>query len=192
MRRFFGNIISTLFSLARFSIIKLFCINRFKFYWIERFSPNVVVKIGKKSKLTLGKRVRVHSCTRIMSGSGGSLVIEDDCKINYDCMIVCRHSIHIKKGVEFGPGVIVYDHDHDFRAEGGIKAKKYRNAPVIIGENSWIGANTVILKGTTIGNNCVIGAGCVVKGDVPDNTVLIQKRENTFIHLNQERMTENE
>ena len=47
---------------------------------------------------------------------------------------------------------------------------------MIIGKNCWIGANTIILKGTIIGDNCVVGAGCVLKGKYPDSTIIIQKR----------------
>ena len=178
---FLKNAFSVLFSLVRFSVLKLFCLRRFRFYPIERFSPGVNVKVGKDARLSLGKRVRAHSGSQIVSTAGGNLQIGDDCRINSRCWIICRHRIDIASGVEFGPNVLVYDHDHDFRAEGGLKAGKYKYGAVSIGENSWIGANTVILRGTTIGANCVIGAGSVVKGNVPDNTVLVQKRENEFI-----------
>ncbi|MEG2122097.1 MAG: DapH/DapD/GlmU-related protein, partial [Rikenellaceae bacterium] len=50
---------------------------------------------------------------------------------------------------------------------------------VYIGENSWIGANTVILKNTRIGANCVVAAGSVISGTYPDNSLIIQKREIT-------------
>ena len=42
---------------------------------------------------------------------------------------------------------------------------------VIIGDNCFIGYESIILKGTEIGNNVIIGAGAVVKGRVPSNTV---------------------
>ena len=144
---------------------------------------------GKKNaKLTLGKRVSVHSNSKIISSVNGNLTIDDGCKFNYGCMVVSRHMIHIKKGVEFGPNVIIYDHDHDFRAKGGLKAGAFKCAPVVIGENCWIGANTIILRGTTIGDNCVVGAGCVVSGNIPPNTVLVQKRENTLIPIDLEEI----
>ncbi|NLD48944.1 MAG: acyltransferase [Clostridiaceae bacterium] len=44
--------------------------------------------------------------------------------------------------------------------------------PIIIGENTWIGARTTILPGVTIGNYCVVAAGSVVNRDVPDYTVV--------------------
>ncbi|EGU56697.1 acetyltransferase (isoleucine patch superfamily)-like protein [Vibrio nigripulchritudo ATCC 27043] len=42
---------------------------------------------------------------------------------------------------------------------------------ITIGDNSWIGAGVIILKGVTIGKNVIVGAGSVVTKDIPDNTI---------------------
>lgn len=42
----------------------------------------------------------------------------------------------------------------------------------------WIGANTVILRGTVIGDNCVIAAWSIVSGTIPRGTLFVQKRES--------------
>jgi len=44
-------------------------------------------------------------------------------------------------------------------------------APVIIGDNVFVGTNALLLPGVTIGNNCVIAAGSVVTRDIPDGQV---------------------
>ena len=59
-----------------------------------------------------------------------------------------------------------------------MKAGKFRTESIEIGSNVWIGANSVILKGSRIGDNVVVAAGSIVKGEVPSGTVLIQKRIN--------------
>lgn len=51
---------------------------------------------------------------------------------------------------------------------------------VMVKKNAWIGAGVIILKGVTIGENAVVASGCVVTKDVPDNTILIQKRLSTY------------
>ncbi|POB65431.1 galactoside O-acetyltransferase, partial [Vibrio vulnificus] len=47
------------------------------------------------------------------------------------------------------------------------------NIPVHIKDNVWIGANSVVLPGVTIGENSVIGAGSVVTKDIPANVVAV-------------------
>lgn len=181
MRRTINNIISVLFSLVKFSLIKLFHWKGFSFFPVERFSPNVVTEFNKGSQVSFGKRVRVHSGSKIKVRNGAKLLVGEKTKINYNCMIVCRRSVVIGEKCEFGPGVLIYDHDHDFRV--GLEKKEYKCSDVVIGNRVWIGANTVILRGTVIGDDCVIGAGSVVKGNVPANSVLVQKRDDEIIKI---------
>lgn len=169
------------YTLIKFCIIKIFHLKQFKFYPLELFSVNSEMSIGKNSKVILGKYVRCQSNVRIRARKNAILNIGDNTAFNTGCVITCRHNIDIGSGVIFGQNVLIYDHDHDFRAEGGIKAKKYKYGKVTIGDNCWIGANTVILRGTTIGNNCVVGAGSVINGNYPDNSVIVQKRETSII-----------
>ena len=48
---------------------------------------------------------------------------------------------------------------------------KTQTAPVIMGNNVWIGGGAIILPGVTIGDNVVIGAGSIVTKDIPDNVI---------------------
>lgn len=176
MKRNLKNIISVIYSLLKFSIIKLFYRSNFRYYYIERFSPNTEIDIGRGAKLNLGRKVRAHSGVKLRVRNNAELSIGNNTAFNYGCMVTSHQSIKIGSNSIFGPNVLIYDHDHDFRAENGLKLK-YKTSDVEIGNNVWIGANTVILKGTRIGDNCVIGAGCVINGVFPNNTVIVQKRE---------------
>lgn len=178
MRRVANNFISVAFSLTKFSLMKLFNWRGFSFFPLERFSPNVVTEFNRGSSVRLGKMVRVHSGTKIKVRKGGNLIIDSNVKINYSCIIACHGNIEIGEGTAFGPSVYLYDHDHDYKA--GLKENKYKSAPIIIGKNCWIGANTVVLRGTKLGDNCVVGAGSVLSGNYPAGAVLIQKRETTI------------
>lgn len=176
MRRVINNLISVAYSLIRFSVLKLFRWPDFHFDWIERISPNVIVGIAKGGKLKLGKKVRIHSDSKLSVGKNGICEIQDNVKVNYNCMIVCFDRITIGEGAEFGPSVYIYDHDHQFSREFGADPDAFSTAPVVIGKNVWIGAGSIILKGTTIGDGSVIGAGSVIKGNIPAHSRVIQKR----------------
>jgi len=178
MKRLRNNIISVAFTLIKFFFIKLFHWKQFSFHPIERFSPNTDIYFLGKGRIVLGKAVRAHSLCRFRIIGNGVLKIDENATFNYGCMINALEFIHIGKGVEVGPNVLMYDHDHDFRHASGLKANQYKSGEIVIGENTWIGANTVILKNTKIGKNCVVAAGCVLGNcEYPDNTLIYQKRE---------------
>ena len=63
--------------------------------------------------------------------------------------------------------------DHECILEDGVEIAPQATlcGCVYIGENSWIGANAVILPKLKIGKNCVIGAGSVVTKNIPDDTM---------------------
>lgn len=67
------------------------------------------------------------------------------------------------------PGSLITAHD----ASTFLFSKKYRVEKIKIGNNVFLGANSVILPGITVGNNVIIGAGAVVTKDVPDNSVFV-------------------
>ena len=72
----------------------------------------------------------------------------------------------------FGPNVTLATANHPI--EPGLRRKGYQyNKEVHIGNNVWIGANTVVVPGVTIGDNSVIGAGSVVTRDIPANVVAV-------------------
>ena len=110
---------------------------------------------------------------------GGTLEIGSNTALGNGVSVNCMESIVIGEGVQIGPDTKIYDHDHDYRVPGGIGAGKFVTAPVTIDDNSWIGCNVVILRGTSIGKNCIVGAGSVLKGAYPAGSVIVQKRQTT-------------
>ena len=176
MRRLLFNLISVLFSALKFSVLKLFHFRHFYFQGIQRFSPNTEVVISDKGTIRLGKFVRAHRRSKLLAFDNGVLEIGSNTALGNGASIICMDRVVIGEGVQIGPDVKIYDHDHDFRVPGGIRAEKFRTAPVEIGANAWIGSNVVILMGTTLGENCIVGAGSVLKGQYPANSVIVQKR----------------
>ncbi len=178
MRRLFNNLVSVAFTFVKFCLIRLFHGASFRFHPVERFSPNVVTEFNRGSHVTIGKKVRVHSGCKIKARKGAVLTLGDGVKLNYNCIIACHEGISIGAGTVFGPSVYVYDHDHDYRHP--LQEDRYLSSPVTIGKECWVGADTVILRGSRIGDNCVIGAGCIIKGDIPAGSVVTQKRETVL------------
>ena len=130
-------------------------------------------------KLSIGKAFKMRDGAKIRVRKGAECIIGNNVSVNFNNMIACHERVVIGDNVQLSPNVQIYDHDHDFRAAGSLAAMKYKTSPIDIGNNVWIGANTVILRGTKIGDNCVVGAGCVLKGNFPANSVIVQKRQTS-------------
>ncbi|WP_109852198.1 sugar O-acetyltransferase [Aquimarina sp. AU58] len=107
---------------------------------------------------------------------GVHISVGENTVINTNCMFIDDNTITIGKNGLIAPFVQIYTAKHPVKASDRVQ--KSGNAPfttltspVHIGDNVWIGGNSVILPGVTIGNNVTIGAGSVVTKDIPDNTL---------------------
>jgi maltose O-acetyltransferase len=102
----------------------------------------------------------------------------EDVWVGYFCLIDGSGGLEIGSKVSISSGVHIYTHDSSnyrlYNLEKDIvDGTHIDRAPVKIGNNVQIGANSVILKGITIGNNVIIGALSLVNKDIPDNCIAV-------------------
>ncbi|MGN0453404.1 MAG: sugar O-acetyltransferase [Ruminococcus sp.] len=90
--------------------------------------------------------------------------------VNYNCCILDVAKVKIGDNCLFAPNVAIYTAGHPIHPDARNSLYEYGEA-VTIGDNVWIGGNSVICPGVTVGSNVVIGAGSVVTKDIPDWTV---------------------
>ena len=109
------------------------------------------IEISPDSQLDIGQDVIFQSFTSLNVASGAQLKLGTRVFFNDHCTVRCQHSIEIGKDTMFGDGVRIFDHNHQY-SNYHIEKIDFTVAPVKIGANCWIGANTVILKGVTIGD----------------------------------------
>jgi len=86
---------------------------------------------------------------------------------NYNCTILDVAKVTIGDNCFMAPNVAIYTAGHPIYPDVRGAMWKY-GKEVIIGDNVWIGGNTVICPGVHIGSNVIIGAGSVVTKDIPD------------------------
>ncbi len=89
---------------------------------------------------------------------------------NYNCTILDVAMVKIGDNCLIGPNVAIYTAGHPVHPDTRNTGYEY-GIEVVIGDNVWIGGNSVICPGVHIGNNVVIGAGSVVTKDIPDNVI---------------------
>ena len=123
-------------------------------------------------RMVLGRWVHVGDENRLRCHEG-TLVIGDKCVFGRD------NTVNAYLDVEFGEGTIVadwvyvcdFDHVTD-DIHRPIKDQGIVKSPVRIGPDTWIGAKASILRGAVIGRGCVVAAHAVVRGEVPEYSVV--------------------
>lgn len=121
-----------------------------------------------RSEAKIGQTSKVHPTVILRHGE--RIVIGEHCLINHNNALQAgkvKAKIIIGDYVQTGPGVKIFAYNHGM-AKNGVPMiqQDYLEADVIIGDDVWIGANSVITAGVKIGEGCVIGAGAVVTGDL--------------------------
>lgn len=98
---------------------------------------------------------------------GSNIEVGKNFFANYNCTIIDVAKVKIGDNCFMAPNVAIYTAGHPVHPDARNSAYEYGKA-ITIGDNVWIGGNTVICPGVTIGSNVVIGAGSVVTRDIPD------------------------
>lgn len=88
--------------------------------------------------------------------------------------IVAHESVVIEDDVYTGPYVYITDQNHTYRDPDMPIGRQWpTDDPVRIGAGSWLGTNVVVLPGANIGRNVVVAAGSIVRGEIPDHSVIV-------------------
>lgn len=111
---------------------------------------------------------------------GNNIYFGNNCEVNMNCTFLDDNKIIIGDNALIAPNVQIYTAFHptnaqnrfgEVKEDGSFEFCKTQTAPVIIGDNVWIGGGAIIMPGVTLGDNVVIGAGSVVTKDIPSNKI---------------------
>jgi len=81
--------------------------------------------------------------------------------------------VRIGNRVTVTAGVQFITHDGSTWLIRDAKGRRFRFAPISIGDDVFVGVNSIILPGVDIGSRCVIGAGSVVTRSIPGGSVAV-------------------
>lgn len=108
----------------------------------------------------------------LVARDGAELVVGDGTGMS-GATVYAKESVRIGSRCLIGANAKIFDTDfHPVDPEERLASPNAgRHDPVRIGDNVFIGANSIVLKGVTIGDNSVVAAGSVVVKDVPANSL---------------------
>lgn len=143
-----------------------------------------VLNISKKSNISLGDNFRSLSgkqfsidysnASKIFVQSDATLKIGNNVGMT-NVILHCYSEVTIGDYVSIGANTMILDsdfHSLDWKdRRDGTDVFKKKNRPIHIGNDVFIGAKSIILKGVTIGDKAIIGAGSVVSHDIPKGEI---------------------
>ncbi|NNF98289.1 MAG: acyltransferase [Desulfobacteraceae bacterium] len=132
------------------------------FYLLYFFFPQKILRINGRVPWP------VHFTSRVLYYKNVSVGNRSAPGMNACCYIQARNSIKIGHNLRMGPGVGLISSNHNLNNYD----THTHDAPIRIGNNVWIGMNSVILPGVIIGNNVMIGANSVVTDEVGSNLIV--------------------
>jgi acetyltransferase-like isoleucine patch superfamily enzyme len=110
----------------------------------------------------------VLTCTGVLADLGVGIRIGNRSAVGAGAFLGGQGGIHIGDDVIIGPGARMFSENHAYASlDRPIRAQGHERAPVVIGDDCWIGSGATILAGVSIGHGCVVAAGAVVTHDVP-------------------------
>ena len=142
----------------------------------------------------LSNLVGLYQRTIIVTRSADAKIIIGNNVGSSGATIYARNAISIGDNTLIGGNTKIIDNDFhpidpDVRRKTPHEYMKVK--PIEIGENVFIGCNSLILKGARIGNNAVVGAGSVVIGDIPENCIAAGNPAKVIRYLTPNQVREN-
>lgn len=127
-------------------------------------------RINKLIAKLFGKSENAFVIPPFFCDYGSNIFVGKNFFANSNCTILDVAKVTIGNNCFLAPNVSIYTAGHPIHPEIRSTGIEY-GIEVVIGNDVWIGGNSVICPGVHIGNGCVIGAGSVVTKDIPDNTI---------------------
>jgi acetyltransferase-like isoleucine patch superfamily enzyme len=159
------------------SIIKKFEKFMFLFFWVRVFYPKskgisvlyLLYYFIPQKIFRINGRIPwpVHFTSRVLYYKNIQVGNCSAPGMSSNCYIQGRNGIIIGNNCRVGPGVGLISANHDLSDYD----KWPKAPPICIGNNVWIGMNSVVLPGVQIADNVVIAANSVVTKDIPSNSI---------------------
>jgi acetyltransferase-like isoleucine patch superfamily enzyme len=145
---------------------------RLKLDGLAFIGPRVVLQIGKKGRVELGRWSWLGHGTKVRCHEG---VVSIGAKtvLGQECTISAYQHVSIGRECVIADRVMLIDFDHGVvEVDRPVRLQGIYKRDVRVGNNVWIGYGACVLRGVTVGDNAIIGTSAVVTKDVPANAVV--------------------
>lgn len=126
-------------------------------------------------KISIGRKTRIFPGVRMEAIGKGEITIGNNCAIEQNVHIISYgNELTIGNDVTISANVFISNIDHEYKdIKRSVMDQALIEKATNIGEGCFIGFGASILPGTKLGKHCIVGSNAVIKGEFPDNCVIV-------------------
>jgi len=131
------------------------------------------IRMRKKGRIVLGDGVRTGTEVWLVAANEAELGVGVGTVLGSYSIFNGGHGLEIGARCVLAAFVYVNTSDHQFKKGIPIQEQGFCGAPVVIGDDVWLGGHVFVTKGVRIGSGSVIGAGAIVVDDIAEGKVAV-------------------
>lgn len=137
------------------------------------FAYYIHEQVSWRSQIHAEKNIRIHATASIRYAQ--NVYVGRNSHINHNCCVWAgqRSKVILGDDVLMGPGVCLFAANHGTAKGRPMMWQERSEADIVIGDDVWLGANSVVTAGTRIANGVIVAAGAVVTKDVTEDDVIV-------------------
>ncbi len=123
-------------------------------------------------QVSIGVGSRIGRWTFFETQGEAQIDIGENVTINDGVFLTAHAGISVGHNVMVGEYTSIRDANHGIRKGVPVRKQPHAAAPVVLGEDAWIGRGVIVTRGVRVGEGAVVGANSVVTHDVPPYVIV--------------------
>ena len=137
------------------------------------FAYYIHEQVAWRANIHAAGDVRIHATASIRNAQ--NVYVGKNSHINHSCCVWASENSKIILGdnLLMGPGVGLFSSNHGIIQGQPMTFQERKEASIVIGDDVWLGAHSVVTAGTHIANGVIVAAGAVVTRSITQEGVIV-------------------
>jgi acetyltransferase-like isoleucine patch superfamily enzyme len=146
---------------------------RFLISLLYSFAYYIHEHVVWRANIQAARDVRIHATASIRNAQ--NVYVGKNSHINHLCSVWAGENSQIVLGdnLLMGPGVCIFSSNHSVIKGQPMTFQERKEESIVIGDDVWLGANSIITAGTRIANGVIVAAGAVVTRSITQEGVIV-------------------
>jgi len=134
--------------------------------------PGVHLKNRENGKIIMHDGVKLDTMVRLVAANEATIELGENVAFGMGTVINAGADVRVGRGAMSSVSVMINASDHGMAAGTPMRRQGYEHAPILIGEDVFLGAHSYIGKGCRVGNGAAISSGAAITSVIPEGAIV--------------------